>query len=130
MPPDAPGTLKGKTNTMPGFDPASERLLAFEVGISNPTDHPLSLHPEAFTLEDANGNRFDRVIHSEVVGGETYRLEEFLPGQSRSTRVGFEASRNGQDLRLVFRPAGSAVALWIIPSVGEIPSGGVPAEAG
>ena len=129
-PPDAPGAFKGKAtvDTLPGFDPASERLLVFDVGVSNPTDRTMSLNNQAFTLEDKNGNRFERVIHSAVVRPAESNPPEYLPGQSRRGLWGFQAPRDGQDLRLVFRPTGSAVAMWKLPSVSEIPDSGVPAE--
>lgn len=91
------------------LDP-SESVLVFDVTISNGGSNPIDIRQNSFTLEDQNGNRFDQVINSQIVGSSGDNLGQFLPGQERTSRVAFEAPRDATDLLVSFRPQSALVA--------------------
>lgn len=105
---------------LPSLGP-SESVLVFDITISNGGSNPVDIQQNSFTLEDQNGNRFDQVINSQIVGSSSNNFGQFLPGQERVSRAAFEAPRDATDLLVSFRPQNALVAQWEIPSVAEIP---------
>jgi Domain of unknown function (DUF4352) len=109
------------TPMLPSLEPG-ESAVVFEVVVENGGSTPTTLRADAFTFEDHNGSRLEPIRNSLFVGSSTNNLGEFLPGQERTSLVGFEVPRDATDLWLSFRPQSALVARWLVPSVVEIPT--------